>query len=40
MILALTSGMIGSSAPARISVSWRMSGRNGRLVQPTPAASW
>ena len=40
MIRALTSGMIGSSAPARMSVGWRISGSNGRLVQPAPAASW
>jgi hypothetical protein len=38
--LALTSGMIGSSSPARISVRWRSSGRNGRLVQPALAVSW
>ncbi len=38
--LALASGMIGSSSPAMISVGWRSSGRNGRLVQPAPAVSW
>jgi len=37
---ALTSGMSGSSSPARISVGCRSSGRNGRLVQPAPAVSW
>jgi hypothetical protein len=40
MSLALASGMIGSSSPATISVGWRISGRNGTLVQPAPAASW
>jgi hypothetical protein len=38
--LALASGMIGSSSPARMSVGWRSSGRNGTLVQPAEAASW
>jgi len=38
--LALASGMIGSSSPARMSVGWRSSGRNGTLVQPAPAVSW
>jgi hypothetical protein len=32
--------MIGSSSPATISAGWRSRGRNGRLVQPTPARSW
>jgi hypothetical protein len=38
--LALASGMIGSSSPARMSVLCRSSGRNGTLVQPAPAVSW
>ena len=37
---ALTSGMIGSSSPDKMSVRWRSSGRNGTLVQPAAAASW
>ena len=37
---ALTSGMIGSSSPDKMSVRWRSSGRNGTLVQPAPAVSW
>ena len=40
MIRAFTSGMMGSSFPARTKVGWRMSGRAGRLDQPTPARSW
>ena len=39
MIRAFTSGMSGSSFPARTRVGCRMSGRAGRLVQPTPARS-
>ena len=35
MIRALTSGMIGSSSPARISVGGRSRGSHGRLVQPS-----
>jgi hypothetical protein len=38
--LALASGMIGSSSPARMSVLWRSRGRNVTLVQPAEAASW
>jgi hypothetical protein len=38
--LALASGTIGSSSPARMSVLCRSSGRNGRLVQAAPAVSW
>ena len=38
MIRALTSGMIGSSSPATISVGCRISRRNGRLLQPAPAS--
>jgi len=38
--LALASGMIGSSSPARMSTGWRSSRRNGTLVQPAEAASW
>jgi hypothetical protein len=37
---ALASGMIGSSSPATMSVGCLISGRNGTLVQPAPAASW
>jgi hypothetical protein len=37
---ALTSGMIGSSSPDKMSVRCRSSGRNGRLVQPALARSW
>ena len=37
---ALTSGMSGSSSPAKTRVGCRSRGRNGRLVQPAPAVSW
>jgi hypothetical protein len=40
MIRAFTSGMIGSSFPARIKVGCRTSGSAGKLVHPTPARSW
>src|SRR5206468_12029534 len=40
MIRALTSGMIGSSSPARISVGGRSFGSRGRLVQPRVEISW
>jgi hypothetical protein len=40
MIRALTSGMIGSSSPARISVGGRSLRSRGMLVQPMPDMSW
>ena len=40
MIRALTSGMIGSSSPARIRVGGRSRGSRGRLVQAMLASSW
>ena len=39
MILAFTTGMIGSSSPATISVCWRISGKANRLVHTAPASS-
>jgi hypothetical protein len=36
MIRAFTSGINGSSFPARTRVGCRMTGRAGRLAQPTP----
>ena len=40
MILALASGMIGSSLPATIKVGCRTSGSMKTLVHPAPASSW